>query len=91
VCLHPCQRIGVARIASAANQHHPVADDSAKRDFAPQHKQHALDSSYSNGHLSFQSTFIFQLFAIIAYRLATSLLSITAFTHRTEIQAYLLI
>jgi hypothetical protein len=31
------------------------------------------------------------LFAIIAYWLATSLLSITAFTHRTEIQAYLLI
>jgi hypothetical protein len=43
VCLHPCQRIGVARIASAANQHYPVADDSAKRDFAPRHKQHALD------------------------------------------------
>jgi hypothetical protein len=28
-CLRPYQRIGVARVVSAANQHHPVANDSA--------------------------------------------------------------
>jgi hypothetical protein len=59
---------------------------------APQHKQHAPDkAAVRMDTCPFGRPFIFQPFAIIAYWLATSLLSITAFTHKTEIQAYLLI
>jgi hypothetical protein len=49
-------------------------------------------ASIEGRHIVQSNTLVmFQLFAIIAYQLATSLLSITAFKHRTEIQAYLLI